>query len=251
VLAQDPGAGAKAGKGSTVTLTVSAGPGQTAVPEVVGLTVQSANRRLVKAGLRSTQTEQESADVKKGRVISASPDEGQRVDKGSTVALTVSAGPAPVPVPDVTDKTFADAKSQLEAAGFKVTRKDQESGDKPVGTVLSQDPAGGEAPEGSTVTLTVASAQEVAVPDMTGEDVGTAVRRLSKEGFEVDQTTQAVSSPEGDGVVIDQTPKTGTAKKGSKVTIVVGRYDPSLAPGATTTTPATPAPTTPAPGATP
>jgi serine/threonine-protein kinase len=254
VLAQDPGAGTKLKKGSTVTLTVSAGLAQTVVPQVVGLTAKSADGRLQKAGLRSTETDQESDTVPKGKVISASPDQGQRVDKGSVVALTVSSGPPSVGVPNVTDRTFADAKSELETAGFKVTRKDQDSSDKPADTVLSQDPpGGGNAPKGSTVTLTVATGpQEVAVPDMTGETVATAVRRLSKEGFEVDQTTQDVNSVEGDGVVIDQTPKTGKAKKGSKVTIVVGHYNANLPPdGGAPTTPTPPPPATPAPGATP
>jgi serine/threonine-protein kinase len=252
VLAQDPGAGSKVKKNSTVTLTVSAGPGQTTVPQVVRLTATSAQGRLQKAGLRWTRTDEQSDTVPKGRVVAVSPDQGTRVDKGTTVALTVSSGPPSIAVPDVTGQTFADAKSQLVAAGFKVARKDQESSDKPADTVLSQSPASGDAPKGSTVTLTVATGpQEVAVPDMTGETAATAVRRLSKEGFEVDQTTQDVNSAEGDGVVIEQTPKTGKAKKGSKVTIVVGHYDPSLAPGAATPTTPTPTTTTPAPGTTP
>jgi eukaryotic-like serine/threonine-protein kinase len=249
VLAQDPAAGTRIKKGSTVALTVSDGPAQTTVPVVEGLTAKSAEARLKKAGLSATATPQESDSVDKGKVISASPAAGQQVDRGSTVDLVVSSGPASVAVPPVTDQTFADAKSALVLAGFTVARKDQESTDKPADTVLAQDPAGGgKAPKGSTVTLTVAKGPpDVTVPDMTGETVGSAVRRLSKEGFEVDQTTQDVNSQEGDGIVIDQSPKTGKAKKGSKVTIVVGRYNP-----ATPTTPATPAtPTPPAPGATP
>lgn len=52
VIGQDPTGGTKAKKGSTVTLTVSDGPQQVAVPQVVGLTIASARGRLDKADKR-------------------------------------------------------------------------------------------------------------------------------------------------------------------------------------------------------
>jgi serine/threonine-protein kinase len=239
VIGQDPTGGDKADKGSTVTLTVSSGPEQVPVPQVVGLTLKSAQGRLDKAGLQSTQREENSTTVEKGRVISASPGEGQKVDKGSTVNLVVSSGPEQVDVPDVTGKQFDEAQSTLQAAGFKVTRTDKES-DKDAGTVLSQSPKGGtQADSGATIALTVAKEPtQVDVPDVTGEDAPVAVRELSKAGFEVDQQSRDVNSPEGDGVVIEQSPPSGKAKKGSKVTIVVGNFNPDLNPegnGNTTT----------------
>jgi eukaryotic-like serine/threonine-protein kinase len=239
VIGQDPTGGEKADKGSTVTLTVSSGPEQVAVPPVVGLTLQSAQGRLQKAGLESTQREESSTTVEKGRVISASPSEGQKVDKGSTVNLVVSTGPEQVDVPDVTGKQFDEAQSTLQAAGFKVTRTDKES-DKDAGTVLSQNPKGGtQADSGATIALTVAKEPtDVDVPDVTGEDAPVAIRELSRAGFEVDQQSRDVDSPEGDGVVIEQSPTAGKAKKGSKVTIVVGKFNPDLNPegnGNTTT----------------
>jgi serine/threonine-protein kinase len=249
VIGQDPSGETKADKGSTVTLTVSSGPAQVPVPQVVGLTLKSAQGRLQKVGLKSTEREENSADVEKGRVISASPGEGEKVDKGSSVALTVSSGPEQVDLPDVTGKSFDEASSTLQAAGFKVTRTDKES-DKDAGTVLSQNPKGGtQVDSGATVALTVAKEQsQVAVPDVTGEDVSTAVAKLSGMGFQVDQQSRDVDSPEGDGVVIEQNPPSGKAKKGSKVTIVVGKFNPNLNPeGGTggTTTGATTTPTTP------
>jgi beta-lactam-binding protein with PASTA domain/tRNA A-37 threonylcarbamoyl transferase component Bud32 len=239
VIGQDPGGGSKAEKGSTVDLTVSGGPAQVLVPAVVGLTEKSAVARLEKRGVKADPTEQSSTTVEKGRVISASPSEGQKVDKGSTVALTVSSGPDEADVPDVTGKSYDEAKSQLEAAGFKVTRKDQESADEDSGTVLGQDHKGGtQAPEGTTIQLTVAKEpSQVAVPDVTGEDQASAIRRLSAEGFEIDQQSRDVATPDGDGVVIEQAPEGAEkAKKGSPVTIVVGKFNPDLNPEGNTTT---------------
>ena len=240
VIGQDPTGGTKAEKGSTVQLTVSSGPEQVAVPQVVGLTLASAQGRLDNAGLKSGQREENSGTVEQGRVISASPGEGEKVDKGSTVTLVVSSGPKQADVPDVTGRSFDEAQSTLQNAGFKVNRIDKESDQDP-GTVLSQNPKGGtQADAGATVALTVAKEPtQVAVPDVTGEDAPAAVRTLSGQGFEVDQQSRDVNSPEGDNVVIEQSPAGGgKAKKGSKVTIVVGKFNPDLNPeggGGTTT----------------
>ena len=234
VIGQDPSGNTKADEGSTVTLTVSKGREQVAVPQVVGLTAKSARGRLDKAGLNANERDENSTTVEKGRVISASPGEGEKVDKGSSVTLVVSSGPEQVAVPDVTGKTYDEASSTLQAAGLKVTRTDRESDQDP-GTVLAQNPKGGvQVATGSTVALVVAKAPStVDVPDVTGEDVATAVRKLSSEGFEINQQTRDVNSPEGDGVVIEQDPAKGKAKKGSSVTIIVGKFNPNLNPEGT------------------
>jgi len=238
VIGQDPTGGTKAKKGSTVTLTVSSGPQQVAVPQVVGLTVSSARGRLSKAGLQASEREENSDTVEQGRVISVSPPEGQKVDKGSSVTLVVSSGKPQVAVPNVVGKSFDEAQSNLQAAGFKVTRTDKES-DKDPGTVLSQNPSGGgKIDAGSTIALTVAKApSQVPVPDVTGEDAPAAIAALSGQGFVIDQQSRDVPTPDGDGVVLEQSPSGGKkAKKGSKVTIVVGKFNPSLNPEGGTTT---------------
>jgi eukaryotic-like serine/threonine-protein kinase len=239
VIGQDPTGGTKAKKNSTVTLTVSDGPQQVAVPQVVGLTVSSARGRLEKAGLEPSEREQNSDTVEKGRVVSVSPTEGQKVDKGSSVTLVVSSGKPQAAVPNVVGKSFDEAQSTLQAAGFKVTRKDKESEDKDPGTVLAQSPKGGvQIDSGSTIALTVAKEpSQVAVPDVTGEDAPTAIAALSGQGFVIDQQSRDVSTPDGDGVVIEQSPTGGKkVKKGSKVTIVVGKFNPDLNPEGGTTT---------------
>jgi beta-lactam-binding protein with PASTA domain/tRNA A-37 threonylcarbamoyl transferase component Bud32 len=241
VIGQDPSGGSRADKGSTVELTVSDGPAQVGVPQVTGLTLKSAQGRLTRAGLKSSVREESSDTVAKGRVISATPSEGQSVDKGSEVALVVSTGPEEIEVPDVTGKSYDEASTQLEAAGFKVTRKDQETADEDPGTVLSQAPKSGEhAPKGSAITLTVAKEpSEIDVPDVTGEDQGDAIASLSSAGFKIERQEKDVDSPEGDGVVLEQDPPSGKAKKGSSVTIVVGKFNPNLNPEGTPTTPGT------------
>jgi serine/threonine-protein kinase len=164
------------------------------------------------------------------------------------VTLLLSTGVEQVAVPDVKGKSFEEASSQLQAKGFQVQRNDQVTDSADPGTVVKQDPgAGSKIDKGSTVTLAVAKEpQQVDVPDVTGETQADAVTRLSKQGFEIRTREQPVDSQEGDGVVLEQNPAAGRAKRGSTVTITVGKFDPSLAPGQTTPAPATPPATPPA-----
>ncbi|MEX0621277.1 MAG: PASTA domain-containing protein, partial [Solirubrobacterales bacterium] len=95
VIETDPPAGESVQRGSEITLVVSSGPGQVAVPPVVGQTRSAAEQQLSARGLESSITE-ETSDRPAGEVISQSPDAGTKVDSGSTVALVVSKGPTPV-----------------------------------------------------------------------------------------------------------------------------------------------------------
>ena len=232
---------------------MSDGPGNVAVPQVVGLTEKSARGRLDKAGLKTDTRTETSDQVESGRVIDSRPPEGDQVPVGSTVLLIVSSGVAQVTVPPVVNHQVDQATATLENAGFKVVPKEVES-TKTAGTVLSQDPAANtKAGKGSTVNITVAKEPtQVTVPDIGGETQDVAVSRLSGAGFQVQIKSKTVNSPEGDGVVIDQSPAGNSkAKKGSKVTITVGKYTPppSTSPNPSTTPGATTAPST-TPGAT-
>jgi len=251
VIGTDPAPGEEAEKGSTVRLTVSDGPGTASVPSVEGLTRRSARARLRRAGFEIEERRESSDTVPDGRAIRTSPPDGSTLEKGRTVTLLLSTGKEQVEVPDVTGQTFEEASSELENRGFKVSRNDQVTDDEDPGTVLKQSPpGGGRIDKGSTVTLAVAKEpQEAEVADVTGETQGDAVKRLSKDGFEIDIQEQPVDSQEGDGVVLEQDPPGGRARRGSTVTLIVGKFDPAAnaTPPAQTTPPTTSTPTTTAP----
>jgi serine/threonine-protein kinase len=249
VIGSDPAPGQKADKGSTVTLTVSDGPGTANVPAVEGLTRKEARARLREAGFQIAERKESSDTVPAGKAIRTSPPEGETRDKGATVTLLLSTGKEQVEVPDVKGKSYEEASSQLQAKGFQVQRNDQVTDNADPGTVVKQDPGpGSKIDKGSTVTLAVAKQpQQVDVPDVTGETQADAVTRLSKEGFEIRTREQPVDSQEGDGVVLEQNPAAGRANRGSTVTITVGKFDAAAAPapGSTTPAPAAPPATTP------
>ena len=67
---------------------------------------------------------------------------------------------------------------------------------------------------------------------MVGQDQGTAATTLSGLGLTVVIQEEAVTDPAQDGQVLSERPAAGTqVKKGTKVTIVVGRFDNPTTPG--------------------
>jgi len=95
VLDQSPAGGAKAPKGSVVTLTVSKGVEQIIVPNVRGRTSSDAANLLGQAGFRTTSRTEASIDFDQGQVIRTEPAPGTPLDRNSSVTLIVSSGPPP------------------------------------------------------------------------------------------------------------------------------------------------------------
>jgi beta-lactam-binding protein with PASTA domain len=156
VVDQRPEAAASVDPGSVVALDVARRASTVAAPRLVGATVGEAQARLRQLGLAWSVARMPSQEAD-GTVVGQSPSAGSRLRKGATVTLRVSSGPAAVAVPDVTGLGEADARARLGAAGFEVVAVDEPTDDPAQdGVVGSQDPAGGaEAPERSTVTITV------------------------------------------------------------------------------------------------
>jgi beta-lactam-binding protein with PASTA domain/tRNA A-37 threonylcarbamoyl transferase component Bud32 len=226
VLREDPQPGSEVEKGSTITLTVSDGPGQATIPDVTNLTQSRASDVLKEQGFKVTVQREPSDTIAKGRATRTSPSGGQQIERGSNVTLFISSGPAQVTVPNVTGQNEASATSELSNVGLKADVSEEESDQDP-GTVLRQSPsAGSKVDKGATVALVVAKAPtRVEVPNVVGEDQGSASSALSAAGLTVVTDTQDVSDQAQDGIVLDQDPGAGTrAQKGSRVTIVVGRF---------------------------
>lgn len=246
VIRQRPGARSEAKEGSTVTLTVSTGPGEATIPEVAGLSRRRAEERLREAGFDVDVRRETSDTVAAGRVIGTTPDELSQQERGSTVGLIVSSGVEQVAVPEVRGAGRTEAQRRLEAAGFEVATQEQETEEQDPGTVLTQAPAPGtRVDEGSTVTITVAKRPaEVEVPQVTDLPLQDALAALQEAGLRGRQRRRDVDDPDDDGIVQAQNPDAGARRKrGSQVTITVGRYtepEPTATPTPSPT--ATPTP---------
>jgi eukaryotic-like serine/threonine-protein kinase len=243
VVGETPSSGSEVGKGTRVSILVSAGPGSVALPAVERLTAAQAVSKLRVAGFKPTTQEQSSAKVAQGRVVSTDPSAGIVVQVGSPVTVFVSSGPAEVHVPDVTGQSQKAAEAALTAAGLEVGAiTPQVSASQAAGTVLSQSPVAPSAlPAGGKVNLVVAQApKEVAVPGVEGETEVAATTALEKAGFTVKSVTEVTSEAVQIGHVLKQSPSAGAhARKGAKVTITIGMAAPAPPTTTPTTTPAT------------
>lgn len=153
VLSQDPAAGKQLRRGAKIELGVSKGPAPVDVPDVLGKAPKEAQAALKAVGLKGKSAGEEySTLVASGKVMSQKPASGQ-LERGSTVEYVVSRGPKMIQVPDMQGKQISEARATLEGLGFDVKVEEFLGGF--FGTVRSQSPSGGTAPEGSVIRLVV------------------------------------------------------------------------------------------------
>ncbi len=155
IIGQDPPAGQKVKSGTKVNLIISQGIENVQIPDVIGKTSQEAAAILGQKSLKVTVTKENSSSINKDIVIRMSPQPGTEVKKGSTVNIVVSLGPEKVEVPNLMDKTEAEARSILESKGLK-TKVQYEPTDisEEDGRVVRQFPSAEKNTEkGSTVTI--------------------------------------------------------------------------------------------------
>ena len=153
VVRQEPAAASEAEAGTTVTVVVSLGPSSVEVPDLTGLTVNSARGRLDDVGL-SLGDDEEGGSGDPGTVTAQSPEAGAEVEVGSSVDITVA--PEGIPVPEVVGTSYRSAKTQLEELGFTVQMRRGWNEMLPPMQVLGVEPeAGTLLPPGSEVTVRV------------------------------------------------------------------------------------------------
>ena len=154
VVGVTPAAFSEASKADPVSVSVARDPHVT-VPNLVGLDQATATANLQQLGLDVAAKNGSSSTVAAGNVISASPGADRVIVRGDTVTLTVSTGPKLVKVPYVVGSSADDARGTLEDAGFAVQIATTPVASDKVGDVITENPPGGQAPDGATVTITV------------------------------------------------------------------------------------------------
>ena len=140
IIEQDIIAGKKIKDGIQIHVKISGGKNMVDVPDVYNNYYEEAKRKITSSGLVPVIKEKNDENVDINCVISTEPAKGSKVDIGSEVIIYVSLGKEMKfnTVVDVTKLSEADAKSKLEALGFIVTVKEQNSDEISKGYVVSQ-----------------------------------------------------------------------------------------------------------------
>lgn len=166
VLTQSPKAGKRAARGSAVDLTVAVAR-SVAVPEVIGLDLDSAAAKFESIGLSIGSTSARASVEPKDSIISHSPPAGAVVAVGSVVSVVVSAGgiTRAEPVPPVVGLSRTEAVEKLE--GWDVASSSEVDETVRPDTVIDQRPAGGTVTTSRDVDLVVAGS-DAPVVDISG-----------------------------------------------------------------------------------
>ena len=229
VLEQSPAPGERLTAGTLVVLTVAraSAPERVTVARVEGLLTSEAASLLRQAGL-DVEIETIRSSQPEGTVVSQSPEPEEKVAPRTIVVLEVAGPPEPVTVevPRLVGLRAAEARSQLQELGLRVTQRPVES-TQPKGTVVRQSPGPGTTlREGQAVLLSISTGPaRVSVPDVIGLDEESARQELEAAGFDVQVVDEPTEAVEEDRIVLDQDPAGGSSRpKGSVVTITVSRF---------------------------
>ncbi|MFF4487433.1 Stk1 family PASTA domain-containing Ser/Thr kinase [Streptomyces sp. NPDC001544] len=193
-------------------------------PNFVNHTVSEAQSMAANRDLKVSITKKACGKPAK-TVCDQNPTADSDVKKGDTVTLTVSTGTPKVTVPDVRGIQFDKAETQLKEKGFDVEKKVEVS-TQPPGIVTNQDPPGGTSKQkGTTITLTVAKAEEKAtVPDATGKSCDEAKALMTSNNLVGNCTDVETDDQSKVGKVIATDPQAGTQlNKNSPVQIQIGK----------------------------
>ncbi|GAB4100403.1 Stk1 family PASTA domain-containing Ser/Thr kinase [Sinomonas halotolerans] len=223
IVGSTPEAGSEIRRFEDVSLLVSKGPQLFPLPDVRTKTLDAAEEALTAAGMTAGKvTEAFDEEVPAGAVISQKPAAGTDARRGTAVALAVSKGPKPIPVPQVVGMSQSQALAALRTAGLDPVVSSDEVHHRtiPRGAVAAQSPgADASLVKGGKVTLTISKGPRlVRVPDFIGKQASRAAAELRELGFEV-----RIENVLGGffGTVRDQDPVDAEVPEGSVVTLTV------------------------------
>src|SRR3954447_2553017 len=157
VLQEDPPAGSRQKRGTTVVLALSAGQKTAEVPVTTNMSQQQARIAIENTGLTLGNVSEQLADAPRGLVISTSPQAGTQVQLPGSVDIVLSKGPATVQMPDLYGRSVGEARSMVEQLGLRVAGMSRDTSSlQPENTVTPQLPAAGQTiSAGGPVSLTV------------------------------------------------------------------------------------------------
>jgi beta-lactam-binding protein with PASTA domain/serine/threonine protein kinase len=194
------------------------------MPTVTGLTESAATAKLEKEGFEVRVGDPAySETVAKGRVVGTDPEAGDRVLDGDTITLTLSRGKERYDVPVVRGKTEDQAQDLLAERNLTFgTSIERYSDTVEEGRVIGTSPKAGTTlrPDAEVDLILSKGPKPLEVTDFTGKRADRAEQVLSGLGLEVDRTEE-YSDTVPKGIVISQSPTSGTLYKGDRVSLVV------------------------------
>lgn len=217
--------------GATMLILNITNPKEVEIPDLVGLTREEAEQKAKDLKLVfEVSSEEYSADVEAGKIISQDPQYTERYNKvkeGSTIKVVLSKGTEKTTVPKVVGMEQEEAVKTLEDAKLKVEIVEETSKKVEEGYVISQETeADTEVNAGDTVKIHVSKGtgiKQVTMIDVTGKSEADAKAALQALKLVVNVGYSEDTSKDN-GVVLKQSIDTGKViDEGTTVTITVNK----------------------------
>jgi serine/threonine-protein kinase len=198
------------------------------VPDISGMNLDDAISKLKLKGLEAgKKVDIIDDEVKKGKVIKTIPEIGSTVKENSKITIYISSGKEKYELSDYVERQYADVYGLLVNKGFKDIRKIEKNDDSEPGTIIRQDPPGGEkvVPEDTILEFEVSKGPEkIVLKDLTPYNLKGVQDYASLVGLTLDATQEKYDDKIPAGNVISQSPLQGSEmKKGDKVTVIISK----------------------------
>ena len=118
IMVQKPEADSVVRKGDTVILSVSSGPSQLTMPDVVGMNAEDATAILQSYGFTITRDRVISSDFATDTVVSQTPAANEKLNKETPVNISISGGKTTVPI--LKNLTLTEAEELLKQNQLKI-----------------------------------------------------------------------------------------------------------------------------------
>ncbi len=168
VIKTDPKAGRMAKEESSITIYLSSGKEKFEMSDYTGRSFEEVESLLEKEGFTQiTREDANNEEEPEGTILEQSIDEGEEVIPGETgIEFTVSSGPAPIVLKDLTGLNLKGVQDYAESTGLKIdTSKEEYHDTVEKGLVISQSqPAGTELGKGSGLSVTFSKGKEEIPP---------------------------------------------------------------------------------------
>ncbi len=213
VISTDPAADTAVAAGEEITINVSGGPEQRAVPDVRGTSLADATRELLDAGFGRVQpSESESTPELKGKVLGTNPPANATSAITNVITVIVGTGPGSVVVPDCVGQSVDTCRQILEASGFPNSVPVEVDDTAPAGQVVGLNPPAGQpAPKDAVVQMQVSRGNQFVMPNLSGQfwvDAEPNLRALGWTGVLI-KGANVDNSGQRTNAVVTQSPAPG------------------------------------------
>ena len=214
--------------GSTVIISNLKKPKEVAIPNIVGVSKEDAQKQLQELKLNfEIEAEEFNSQYAQGYIISQDPpySEKNNIKIGSTIKVKVSKGVEEALVPKVIGMKREEAEKAITDAKLKYEVIEEESKKVEAGYVISQETEENiKVLAGDTVRIHVSTGvKKVSVPSVVEKSEDEAKKALTNLGLTANVSYEEDTS-KNNGIVLRQNTETGTeVEEGTSVAIVVNK----------------------------